>query len=519
MTSHLVVSTECPLCGAPLDFTEGSNAVRCLHCRSNLLVTGRKQVLSYYVAPKMDARGALAKLNTAQKQSRGKWRIIKSQLYFIPYYRLTGHDFRWEVASEKHNNEQTVHPLLSIAASNDAWESESGSPDFSSLLQPASNLLGKVFGGASAVSQKTKDHPAQILALNENPELNTQSTHRVKSPKSPWGVTAGSLGRNKDFQLRNRYVEKNFIGCTLDGVGLYSLGIRPAVLRLELFRREVLQSLGKIVQPTISPKVALSVGMKTVDSHSLAYRKVMGRILSVIYFPFWVMGLKHNGKTLLAIIDAVSQSVITLDANPSLYRDLDQQLESDPQVIGFRPLTCPNCGWDLPIIPDNVIFFCSSCEKSWQILGNCLYEVSYQIAEVTNPKKQKRVRYLPFWVLETERDENRPFRFFIPAFHYRRLRCLSDLAARISRAQPSYSVLTEKLPEVHGCYYDQEDAVMMAQFSQVGLAPRPLETIKALQEDNFSMTGATLTWFPYEIKGDYLIDPFTGHRLSQNLLL
>ena len=51
MTSHLVVSTECPLCGAPLDFTEGSNAVQCLHCRSNLLVTGRKQVLSYYVAP------------------------------------------------------------------------------------------------------------------------------------------------------------------------------------------------------------------------------------------------------------------------------------------------------------------------------------------------------------------------------------------------------------------------------------------------------------------------------------
>ena len=37
--SHLVVSTECPLCGAPLDFAEGSNAVRCQHCRSNLLVT------------------------------------------------------------------------------------------------------------------------------------------------------------------------------------------------------------------------------------------------------------------------------------------------------------------------------------------------------------------------------------------------------------------------------------------------------------------------------------------------
>jgi len=275
----------------------------------------------------------------------------------------------------------------------------------------------------------------------------------------------------------------------------------------------------KIVQPSISPKVALSVGMKTVDPQSLAYRKVIGRILSVIYFPFWVMGLKRDGKTLLAIIDAVSQSVITLDANPSLYRVLDQQLESDPPVIGFRPLTCPNCGWDLPIRPDNVIFFCSSCEKSWQILGNCLYEVSYRIAKTANAENHKQLKYLPFWVLETKTDENGPAKLFLPAFRYRQLKFLSDLAIRISRQQPSYTVLTEKLPEVEGCYYDQEDAVMLAQFSQVGMAPRPLEKIKALQEDNYSMTDATLTWFPYEINGIYLIDPFTGHRLMRNLLL
>ncbi len=131
----------------------------------------------------------------------------------------------------------------------------------------------------------------------------------------------------------------------------------------------------------------------------------------------------------------------------------------------------------------------------------------------------EQLKYLPFWVLETKTDENGPAKLFLPAFRYRQLKFLSDLAIRISRQQPSYTVLTEKLPEVEGCYYDQEDAVMLAQFSQVGMAPRPQEKIKALQEDNFSMTDATLTWFPYEINGIYLIDPFTGHRLMRNLLL
>ena len=59
MDRRLVVSTECPTCGAPLDFKEGSNAVRCQYCRSNLLITGRKHVLSYYVKPKVHPHNVL----------------------------------------------------------------------------------------------------------------------------------------------------------------------------------------------------------------------------------------------------------------------------------------------------------------------------------------------------------------------------------------------------------------------------------------------------------------------------
>ena len=58
--AQVSVATECPLCGAPLDFLETKNAVRCGHCRSNLLVTGRRQLVSYIAPLQSDARAALA---------------------------------------------------------------------------------------------------------------------------------------------------------------------------------------------------------------------------------------------------------------------------------------------------------------------------------------------------------------------------------------------------------------------------------------------------------------------------
>src|SRR5512139_2206131 len=96
MINRLVVSTECPTCSAPLDFEEGSNVVRCQHCRANLLVTGRKQALSYYIAPKIDGRQAATRVMFAHSEAGQRGRVVKAQLYFVPYYRLTGHDLRWE---------------------------------------------------------------------------------------------------------------------------------------------------------------------------------------------------------------------------------------------------------------------------------------------------------------------------------------------------------------------------------------------------------------------------------------
>ena len=231
------------------------------------------------------------------------------------------------------------------------------------------------------------------------------------------------------------------------------------------------------------------------------------------------MEVERQEETRLSIVDAVAQSVIKLDAKPALYTVLDHQPTVDLQAVGFRPLACPNCGWDLPVRPDDIIFICSSCNRAWQIYGSDLYEVSCQVAEVPSDEQPEEVKYLPFWVLRAERDKNSSFQYFLPAFRYRRLKLLADLTRNLSRRQPSYSVLQGKKPAVYGCYYDQEDAVRLAQFIYAGLTLKHSQNLKAWQEDKFSEADATLTWFPFKRKGHYLLDPFTGLYPLQSSLL
>ena len=451
MTSRLVVSTECPSCGAPLDFHEGSTALQCAHCRSNLLVTGRKQVLSYSVTPRLDGQRAVAKARAAQQQNGAHCRVVQPQLYFIPYYRLTGHDFLWELAPQSEEREDDL-------------------------------------GGDSE-------------------EIRFRAWERGNS----------LLRSSGESQFRDRYVEKNFVACDLQGSGLYSLGIRPAVLRLGLFRREALEANGRIVSVMTSPERALAQGLK-VDLQNILYRQVLSQVLSVIYFPFWVVEVECRGEQRLTIVDAVAETVVTPDAPLSLYAVLNRQPTAEPQVIGFRPLTCPNCGWDLPVKPDDVIFCCASCSRAWQIEGQRLFEVGHQVAERLDTGKPQPTKYLPFWVLQAE-IKNRPWRFFLPAFRYRRLKFLSDLATNISRQQPAYTITNTAPPELSGCYYDQEDALRLAQFTHVGLQAQSPKEIRAVQAEQLPISSATLTWFPFHDQGYSLVDPFTKTSLPRHLLL
>jgi hypothetical protein len=267
----------------------------------------------------------------------------------------------------------------------------------------------------------------------------------------------------------------------------------------------------------MNPEAALEHGLRSEESDGLLYREVIGRTLSLVYFPIWAVEVKRQEATVLTLVDAISERIIKLDADPSIYEVLDQSQTADLPVTGFRPLSCPNCGWDLPVRPEDVIFFCRSCEKAWQIRARHLYEVSYQIAAAPSDDPAGPAKWLPFWVLDATIENGQPFQFFVPAFRFRRLKFLADLAKEISKKQPDYSVSRDRLPELHGGYYDQEDAAMLARFTYAGMTSG--RAGGSIKNGPLPMKGAVLTWFPFKVRGNTLLDPVTGRALPESLLL
>ena len=499
MNSPLIVSTECPTCGAPLDFTEGTCAIQCDHCRSRLLVTGRKQLLSYFISPKLDIHRAVAQALLAQKEEGVECRVLEPRLYFIHYYRLTGHDFLWERSSPT-----TAEPIdLSV------FPPDPPQADLAATFRSASDFFGRLWETGRKID-RGEDEPPE-----PGEPRNAAAPIEIKRPVlEPRHERPEPVSEEGEMTFRDRYVEKNFIACDLKGWGSYSLGVRPAVLRLELFRREILETQGRIVGVTLSSDAALDLAMRKAEPEQVLYRQVLGRVLSLIYFPFWVIRVERKGEERLIFLDAVSERVIHLDAPVSLQQILDRPAASDAATVGFRPLTCPNCGWDFPFTPEDILFFCASCVKGWQIRGSALSEINYEVAAPL-PNGRAASRYLPIWVLQAEVDRNPSFRFFLPAFRYRRLKLLGDLAQQLSKAQPVYTISAESFVPSQGGCYDQEDAALLARFTWAGLQGKPPD----LEEKPFLIQRATLTWFPFQAEGNGLRDPFTGMDLPQNLFV
>ena len=524
--NRLLVSTECPTCGAPLDFSEGSNAVTCGHCRSNLLVTGKKQTLSYYVSSRLEERKAIALATMAQRNlGRGDFLRIKAQLYFLPYYRLTGQDFGWEEPPPKPVREEESSAEQSADTDKDGtvWRKLNREDQYSfgnatSLIEAAGDLLSTFMENAF-----TKDEIAEQTRSSErHPPLQNDETNHGQScaTRNAKGMPLkrGSLYEKAEVILNDRYIEKNFLACDLKGLGLYSLGVRPAVLKLELFRKEALGAAGRIVKPSVTSEIAQETGLKTAPNPSLLYRQVIGKVLSVIYFPFWLVERESGGTPLVTIIDAVAETVMKPDAPVSVYEILNREFTDAPKIIGFRPLTCPNCGWDLPVRPDDSIFFCNTCKKAWEIFGKELTEIHYEIAADGEQNMAGQMKYLPFWLITTGDRGEKPVRYLIPAFRYRRLKLLLDLALCLSRIQPEFSFIEPGNHEFSGCYYDSRDAAMLAKFTDVALRADTIDAYRAHTGNDLSFTNATLIWLPFAEEGSYLVAPFAKINIPKNLL-
>jgi LSD1 subclass zinc finger protein len=461
MTAPLVVSTECPTCGAPLDFSEGSNAVRCAHCQSALLATGRKQVLSYLVPPRVAAAAATAAVKFSCSASPTRATITRIGLHVVPYYRFRGEDLRWE-------RQLLEREPIDFATLNDLGV------DVDALLPPA----------------RHDEEPEAIVALRE------------------------------------RRIEKNFLACTLPGFPLYSLGVRASVLKLQLLDRDALGASSTIVAADIDADAALTHGLRTDDRDKLLHRQVIGRLLSLVYFPFWVAVLESAGARRVTIVDGVTEALVVSDADPDILATLDRGETAPTRTVGFRPLACPNCGWALPLEPDDVIFPCGACARVWLLEGDRLEDVRYAVAASPNgtaaaahraagadpTRRLSALRYLPLWIIEYA---DAPCSF-VPAFRYRRLKVLHDLARNLTRANPDLQLASGDPPPLHGAYVDEVDARAVADFVRAG---ETAEGGELRAEISQTFRTARLIWLPFENDGYSLRERFSGTSLPANLLM
>jgi DNA-directed RNA polymerase subunit RPC12/RpoP len=457
MMQPAIVSTECPSCGAPLDFGEGTNAVTCQHCNSQLLVTGRTQLLSYAIAPTVDAREAARAAAYACQAAGRPARVRDATLWLIPYYRMTGHDLRWEWARTQREARDATDPT-------------------------EARLWARVLPHGMAVGVPDLDDDVRQL------------------------------------QLHDRYIEKSFLACDSEGLGVpLSLGLRPAVLRLELFRPERGGTPVRVIAPTLGPERAWEIGLKAVGAGSAVYRQVLRRVLSLVYQPLWAVAVKAAGDAIVLVDASTGKTVTRLEPASGAGGPAADAPPAKAAIVGLRPLVCPNCGNGFPLQADEILAPCPSCWRTYAIHGHELRPVAYRLADPASANDGEGTTHLPFWVMDASLGAKRS-RFHVPAFRYRRLKFLVDLARALVAKTPAYDDSPPNQFNGRGAVYDADDAAALASFVLSASDPRSDRIAKQLASTPLQVHSARLVWIPFRQQGDVLIDPFTARAFSQSLL-
>jgi hypothetical protein len=322
-----------------------------------------------------------------------------------------------------------------------------------------------------------------------------------------WPLRPGPMGLEPDesapAEFGERVVERSFLACAWDGLGLYSIGVRAGVLRLALFRADALPGDARVVVPETTPEAALAHALRMVDQ-GVAQRALVGAMLGLVYFPFWVVPLGTAERCRFAMVDAVTGALVTAEGPPRLVESLVSPPETAATPLPLRPLLCPNCGWDLPDDPDHVVFYCAQCAHAWQLDDDRLAPLD--CAVVAPPAScAGAVQHLPMWLVEAPSAPPAMRRIVVPAFRHHALRLQLTLAERLTRKAIDVPAGTVAPSDPAGAYVDREDALSLARFIAAGIDRTAAATA--------DLAAARVLWWPFErLPGSYR-EPTTGFAL------
>jgi hypothetical protein len=303
------------------------------------------------------------------------------------------------------------------------------------------------------------------------------------------------------------------------------------VLRLELFERAALAAAGVVLQPTIAQDDALARGREPLAEIDLIQRDVLRAVLSLVYFPLWMVPSGGRSTPRVTVVDAVSGSIVARDADPAPLDALARGEAAD-RVLGFRALCCPNCGWDLPVRATDLVFHCTSCARTWELAGDELEQIaSVVVARGPTAHTKGDVPFLPVWQVSggvapsIEANLSHvalPQRLFAPAFRWRPLKTLCDLGARLARAVPSApEVEAARDVTLVGCALDRADAVVLARVIALRLllddarVRQRTAAGKVAPQVEIGDPQTKLVWLPFAGDAYSLREPFSGYALPR----
>ncbi len=484
----LSVSTKCPSCGGDLEFEHGSNAVRCGFCGSSHVVTGHGRSLSYFIPETISVKMAAGKALVKLREDGGNWKVKEATLFFVPFHHFIGQDLYWEM------EEETIS------------EGDEGGV----LNVRISSFGGIGFGGFLGSLGDEVGHGAPRLT-------------------------------EKRFEMSTRHIDRTLPALDVPELNVFSLGLRPEVLKLSLFQKDAVLERGQLSPVKVEGRDAEERGYSPLRPGDIIARRVIGKTRSIIHFPFWVIEASEDGREdgAIAVVDGVSGDVTNTNAPVSM---LDKLIDKDGdhyEIVGLRPLKCPDCGADLPVRPKDVVFFCAGCGKAWYISGTELTQVPY----TAMPPKMgaAEMEYMPFWVVEArvvsggesienkyeltklapgvrvpqEEDKKVPLRFFVPAFELGNLNILSRFASSFTRSQPVWQVQDDgpqgRITPSRGCFISPEDALELAPLTLFSLIPKGNKrALKFALEAKVEVKGAALALVPFTKSRTDYVDGILG---------
>ena len=245
----------------------------------------------------------------------------------------------------------------------------------------------------------------------------------------------GTVFSTNPTKISNRIVDTTQRAIELEDIP-FSMGLRPQVLKLKPLTPK---THGKFLRPTVTAQSFLSTvknnwsqgiptlrAMKTLPRNGSTEKAnkpeapwpafsspreeftdkeaspqpkrksemnistvAMGEVMSLIYSPFFV----YNGS----LYDAVNRRPIT-----RLTEELDQILREKiprpPKSFLFLSAMCPECGWDLDGKKDSVVMICENCSSVWLSSKSGLKQVNYEVLH--DESSQGQTVYLPFWKMQ-----------------------------------------------------------------------------------------------------------------------